>query len=101
MPTRSRATPRSGRPRGAKSFDATVAAAFGEVVREARLTIGLSQEALAHQAQVERSYLGRMERGQSQPTLFVLLKVATALGSDGSTLVDLIEKLLAKTKRHR
>lgn len=92
MPSRTRVTTRRGRPRGATSFDADVAAAFGRVVREARLASGVSQETLAYTAQVERSYFGRMERGQSQPTLFVLLKVAAALGYTGAELVAAVEQ---------
>jgi transcriptional regulator with XRE-family HTH domain len=73
-----------------------VAAAFGAVVREARLAAGISQEALAHTAQVERSYFGRIERGQSQPTLYVVLKVAAALGYESGALVSLVERTLTK-----
>ncbi len=94
MPTRSPVTPRRGRPVGAKSFDAAVALAFGSVVRELRLTSGISQEALALTAQVERSYFGRIERGQSQPTLHVVLKIAAALGCGGAELVSLAENEL-------
>lgn len=47
-------------------------------------------------ALMERSYFGRIERGQSQPTLFVILKIANALGVDAGTLVAAVENLLAK-----
>lgn len=86
--------PTRGRPRGAQSFDPNVAMAFGHVVRTERSLAGISQEALAHMANVERSYFGRMERGQSQPTLHVVLKVASALGFDGGTLVTMVEEAL-------
>lgn len=36
-------------------------------------------------ALMERSYFGRIERGQSQPTLFVILKIANALGVDAGS----------------
>lgn len=45
-------------------------------------------------ANVERSYFGRVERGQSQPTLYVILKVSSALGFDAGTLVGMVEKAL-------
>ena len=95
MSTRSR-KPQRGRPRGARSFDAHVAAAFGGVVKDARLAAGISQEALAYMADVERSYFGRIERGQSQPTLHVILKVASALGFEGGALVSLVQARLER-----
>lgn len=96
MPVRAKKTPpRRGRPPGSRTFDASVAAAFGSIVRQTRLDAGVSQEALADLAQVERSYLGRLERGESQPTLYVLLKVAAALGCEGKALVGLVEESLS------
>ena len=55
-----------GRPVGSKSFDPASAAAFGAAVREQRLLQGLSQEELAYRAQVERSHMGKVERGLHQ-----------------------------------
>lgn len=101
MSTRSRTAPRPGRPRGARSFDAGVATAFGSVVREARLAAGISQETLALIAVVERSYLGRVERGQSQPTLNLVLKIAAALGYEAAVLVALVEESLQANSRTR
>jgi transcriptional regulator with XRE-family HTH domain len=87
--------PRPGRPRGSGSFDASVALAFGSVVRETRLASGLSQEDLANLAQLERAHLSRLERGKAQPTLFALLKVSSALGLEGAHLVRLVEDSLS------
>ena len=51
-------------------------------------------------ANVERSYFGRMERGQSQPTLFVILKVSAALGFSAGDLVGLVEQsIFGSTRR--
>jgi transcriptional regulator with XRE-family HTH domain len=90
--------PQRGRPPGARSFDAESAQAFGNVVREMRIAIGQSQEALAYEANVERSYFGRIERGESQPTLYVIFKVAEALGVDSGALVSATEHAV---RRHR
>lgn len=87
--------PKRGRPPGARSFDADVAAAIGSVLKEARLASGLSQETLALMADVERSYWGRVERGQSQPTVYVLLKIAAAIGMEAAALMSQIESALA------
>jgi transcriptional regulator with XRE-family HTH domain len=91
--------PLRGRPPGARSFDADVALVVGSVIRKLRLDAGVSQEALAHMANVERSYCGRIERGESQPTLYVILKVADALGMEGYALVRQVEIALAKGRR--
>lgn len=77
-----------GRPKGATSLDKDLAVRFGQVVREIRLDSGIAQEALALMAGVERSYVGRLERGQSQPTLAVILKISRALGCDPGELVS-------------
>lgn len=99
MPPSAKPSPARGRPRGATSFDADVAAAFGSIVKEGRLAAGISQEALAHMANVERSYYGRIERGESQPTLFVVLKICSALGTDSCTIVGLVEDSLRRANR--
>lgn len=91
--------PQRGRPPGARSFDAEVASVVGAVIRELRLDAGVSQEALAHMANVERSYCGRIERGESQPTLYVILKIAAALGMEGHALVLQVETMLSKGQR--
>ncbi|MGY4829154.1 helix-turn-helix domain-containing protein [Sphaerotilaceae bacterium SBD11-9] len=95
MSTRVR-KPQRGRPIGALSFDAEVASVVGSVIRELRLAAGVSQENLAHMANVERSYCGRIERGESQPTLFVILKVAAALEMEGHALVRQVENALVR-----
>lgn len=77
-----------GRPKGATSLDKGVAEQFGRVVRDLRTRGGIAQESLALMAGLERSYVGRLERGQSQPTLAVILKIARALGRDPGELVS-------------
>lgn len=91
--------PQRGRPPGSRSFDAESAQAFGYVVREMRLETGLSQEALAYESKVERSYFGRIERGESQPTLHVIFKVAQALGIDSGALVSETEHAVRRQRR--
>lgn len=83
-----------GRPRGSTSFEAAPAIAFGQVVRERRLKLGLAQEELAHLAQVERSHMGKIERGEHLPNLVMILKIAGALDCKPGKLVDQAAKLL-------
>lgn len=44
------------------------------------MAMGMSQEALALQAGVDRSYLGRVERGDNNAAALTLVKIASALG---------------------
>ena len=52
---------------------------FGGAVRERREALGWSQEALAHRAVLNRSYLGEVERGSVTPSLTTMEKIARAL----------------------
>ena len=67
-----RKKPTPGRPQGAKTFDPAPALAFGSAVKARRLELGISQETLAGAAQVERSHIGKVERGEHMPN-FVLI----------------------------
>lgn len=49
-------------------------------VRRVRVGKGVSQERLAFDAGVDRSYLGGMERGEANPTVDVLDRLAKTLG---------------------
>jgi len=87
---------RRGRPRGSTTFEAAPARAFGEAVRAARTADGVAQEALAHLAGIERSHLGKIERGEHMPTLALVLKIALALNRTAGELVLDTEARLQK-----
>ena len=53
---------------------------FGKRVREERLKLGLSQEQLASEAGVHRTYIGMIERAEKNLTLENISKIANALG---------------------
>ena len=53
--------------------------AFHENLRTLRLARGLTQPALAEKADIEQSYLSKLENGRSQPSPEVLARIATAL----------------------
>ena len=76
-----------GRPAGATTFEATPALAFGAAVRAIRTEEGIAQETLAHLAGIERSHMGKIERGEHMPTLAVILKIAQGLGRSAGELV--------------
>lgn len=52
---------------------------FGEKLKEARLASGLSQEALALSLEFDRTYIGLLERGKRNPSLFTIHKIAKFL----------------------
>ena len=85
---------RPGRPKGSKTADPVLAAAFGAAVRSARTSQGVAQEALAHLSKIERSHVGKIERGEHMPTISAVLKIARALGITGAELLAAAEALL-------
>lgn len=62
-----------------KSDDA-IKAAFGQHVRNVRVKTGLSQEGLAAMCELDRSYIGGVERGERNVSLLNIKKIADALG---------------------
>jgi len=83
-----------GRPVGSTTFEVEPALAFGAAVRAARTEDGIAQETLAHMAGIERSHMGKIERGEHMPTLVLILKIARALGrSAGELMLETEAKL--------
>lgn len=60
--------------------------AFGLRVRQLRLARGISQEHLAELAQVHRTYMSSVERGQRNVGLENIYAIAEALGVDAADL---------------
>lgn len=56
-----------------------VLARFGRTVRELRTERGVSQEGLAGAAGLDRNYIGMIERGERNPAVFNIVKIARAL----------------------
>lgn len=65
--------------------------ALGKAIRQIRLQKGISQESLALVAEVDRSYVGRVERGDNNVAVLTLAKLAKALGIS-------VTKLMQKAK---
>lgn len=61
---------------------------FGERLREARHEAGLSQEELAAQSALDRSYVGSVERGERNVSLVNIVKLADALDISPSALLE-------------
>jgi transcriptional regulator with XRE-family HTH domain len=65
-----------------------VLVALGAAIRRERSERGLSQEALAVDADLDRSYMGGIERGEHNLTVMNLVKIAGALKLSPSKLLD-------------
>ena len=88
-------TVQRGRPAGSTTHDAALAHAFGAAVRALRMERGIAQESLAHQAGIERSHMGKIERGEHMPTLAIIFKIAGALECSTAVLMSEAESQLA------
>ena len=66
--------------------------AFGKKVRRFRETLGLTQESLAATAGLDRSYIGGIERGERNPSLTVILQLASALDIQPAQLFTEVEE---------
>lgn len=62
--------------------------AFGERVRHHRKHVGISQEKLGELAGLHRTYIGHVERGEVNPTLTSIVRLADALEVDPGVLVS-------------
>ncbi|MGC5830919.1 helix-turn-helix transcriptional regulator [Ralstonia pseudosolanacearum] len=87
-----------GRPAGATTFEAEPAQAFGAAVRALRTEQGVAQETLASLADIERSHMGKIERGEHMPTLAIILKIARALGCSSADLMTATESRLTASE---
>lgn len=61
---------------------------FGGAIRERRAELGLTQEKLAEIADLHRNYVGGVERGERNASLFNMVKIAEALEMELHELVE-------------
>ena len=66
---------------------------FGLALRQLRERQGWSQEVLAEYADLNRSYVGELERGQAIASLLTIEKLAFAFGVSVTTLVAHAERI--------
>jgi transcriptional regulator with XRE-family HTH domain len=66
--------------------------AFGDYVRMYRIEAGLTQEALAYEAGLNRTYVASLEAGARNPSLETIVRLALALGVDAADLVRGLQK---------
>ncbi len=61
--------------------------AIGQTIRVLRADLGFSQESLAHDAGIDRSYMGGIERGEHNLTLMSLIRICGCLRVSASELL--------------
>lgn len=61
---------------------------FASRVRARRQELGLSQEQLAEKAGVHRTYVGMLERGEKNVTIYNIERIANALAVEPAALLS-------------
>lgn len=65
---------------------------FGKVLRKLRCEKGLSQEELALNVGLHRTYISQLERGLKSPSLKTIKRISDELGTTASEIMRLVEK---------
>ncbi|MGN6123412.1 MAG: helix-turn-helix domain-containing protein [Sphingomonas oligoaromativorans] len=64
----------------------------GKNVRRFRQRADMTQEQLAFAAEIDLTYVGGIERGKRNPSVLVLVRIATALGTEPAELLKSVSK---------
>ena len=67
--------------------------AFGQVLKEYRAKLKISQEALALECGLDRTFISALERGLRQPSLKSLFKISRVLKVSPSQIVAQVESI--------
>ena len=65
--------------------------AFGFILKEFRKRSGISQEMLALEASLDRTYISLLERGLRQPTVKTLFTIANVLNVPPHEIIETVE----------
>ncbi|QWG76921.1 MULTISPECIES: helix-turn-helix domain-containing protein [Bacillus cereus group] len=71
---------------------------FDNVLQEYRLNSKMSQEELAFNSGLDRTYISLLERGKRKPTINTLFALARALKVNPSQLIEELEEKLSNPK---
>ena len=72
---------------------------LGNKIRGLRIKAGYSQEGFAAEVEMDRSYYGKVERGERNVTSLNLIRIAETLGKEVGTLFPKMDALKRKKKR--
>jgi transcriptional regulator with XRE-family HTH domain len=75
--------------------------AFGDALREIRKEHGISQEQLALDSGLDRTYVSLIERGVQSPTIRSVSKLASVLGVKPSEIILRMETMMPKERSSR
>jgi transcriptional regulator with XRE-family HTH domain len=73
--------------------------AFGDALRDIRKEKGISQEQLALDSELDRTYVSLLERGVQSPTVRTVLKLSNVLGVKPSAIMLRMEALMPQARR--
>ena len=68
--------------------------AFGQTLRNFRKIANLSQERLAQESNLDRTYISLLERGLRQPTLSTIMQLSKALNMSSAAFVSAVETII-------
>jgi transcriptional regulator with XRE-family HTH domain len=71
----------------------------GEALRKARLAAELSQEELAFESKVDRTYISELENGHKSPSVEILFRICPVLGMAASELIAQVERALTTRRK--
>jgi len=78
-----------------RARDMVLVNSFGAVLRQLRSAAGWTQEQLAFEAGIDRTFVGLLESGRRQPSLSVVFALAMALGTSPEDLVRMTRETYA------
>lgn len=81
-----------------KAQDLPVLRAAAAEIKARRAELKISQEELAHRADVHRSFVARLETAETQPSLAVLFRLADALGVE---VAEFVGSMAARYQREK
>ena len=72
---------------------------LGEIITDLRNKADLSQEDLAYESGVNRSFMSKIERGHTAVTLLTLMRLAKTLGVKISDIIIELERRMEEAKQ--
>lgn len=81
-------------------LDFALLRSFAAELKARRMALGISQEQLALRAEVNRTFVGKMETAKNQPTLAVMYRLSEGLECEMPALLDSVLKRYRKEVRH-
>lgn len=75
--------------------------AFGTVLKKIRQEKNFSQEKLAGECGLDRTFISLMERGLRQPSLKTIFKIASVLKTSSALIIKLTEELIVEDSKSR